>query len=136
QPGLTLRRDGREVAMRDWGRELLDEMAGLCAILDRGNPLRPYSLALEVQRTKLEDVARTPSARMMAELAATGESFAQLALRMSSQHKAYFLDMYPPNEARLAEFSREARESLEAHRAAEAADQDTFEDYLARYFAP
>ena len=136
QPGLTLRRDGREVAMRDWGRELLDEMAGLCAILDRGNPLRPYSLALEVQRTKLEDVARTPSARMMAELAATGESFAQLALRMSSQHKAYFLDMYPPNEARLAEFSREARESLEAHRAAEAADQGTFEDYLARYFAP
>ena len=136
QPGLTLWRGGHEVAMREWARELLDEMAGPCEILDRGNQLRPYSLALEVQRAKLEDVARTPSARMMTELASTGETFSQLALRMSSQHKAYFLDMYPPNEARLAEFSREARESLEAHRAAEAADQGTFEDYLARYFAP
>ena len=136
QPGLTLWRDGREVALRDWGRQLLDEMAGPCEILDRGNPLRPYSLALDVQKAKLDDVARTPSARMMAELASTGETFSRLALRMSRQHKAYFLDMYPPNEARLAEFAREARESLERQTAVEAADQGTFEDYLARYFAP
>ncbi len=136
QPGLTLWRDGREVAMREWARELLEEMAGPCEILDRGNPMRPYSLALEVQRAKLEDVARTPSARMMGELAATGETFSQLALRMSRQHKAYFLDMYPPNEARLAQFAREARESLDRQSAAEAADRGTFEDYLAQYFAP
>ena len=56
--------------------------------------------------------ALTPSARTLAELHATGESFAQLALRMSRLHKAYFLDLYPPNEQRLAEFAAEAEESL------------------------
>jgi len=56
-------------------------------------------------------------------------------LRMSATHKAYFLDLYPPNEERLREFSLEARESLVAQQAIEAADTATFEEYLARYFA-
>jgi len=87
-----------------------------------------------MQAAKIEDVALTPSARLMAELSA-GESFFALALRMSAMHKAYFLDLYPPNEARLAEFSHEAEESLAAQLAIEAADRGTFEQYLARYFA-
>jgi glutamate--cysteine ligase len=70
----------------------------------------------------------------MTELAA-GESFFDLALRMSATHKAYFLDLYPPNEERLREFSLEARESLAAQHAVEAADTGTFEEYLGRYFA-
>ena len=32
---------------------------------------------------------------------------------MSATHKDYFLDLYPPNEERLAEFASEAQESLE-----------------------
>lgn len=135
EPNLMLWRDGRQVPLTEWARELLDGMTGLCEILDQGNPARPYTLALANQRTKLADASRTPSARMLAELASTGESFAELALRMSSEHKAYFLDMYPPNEARLAEFAAEARASLERQAKIEADDRGTFEAYLARYFA-
>ncbi|EQD53391.1 glutamate--cysteine ligase, partial [mine drainage metagenome] len=71
EPGLALWRDGQSVPMRDWARELIDSMAGICEILDRGDPSRPYSLALATQAAKIEEVARTPSARMLAELAAT-----------------------------------------------------------------
>jgi glutamate--cysteine ligase len=134
EPGLLLWRDGRNVPMRDWARELLDSMSGICEVLDRGDAGRPYSQALATQTAKIEDVALTPSARLMAELTA-GESFFDLALRMSATHKAYFLDLYPPNEERLREFSQEARESLAAQKAIEAADTGTFEQYLARYFA-
>jgi glutamate--cysteine ligase len=134
EPGLTLWRDGRSVPMLEWARELLDSMTGICDVLDRGDSARPYSHSLATQAAKIEDVARTPSARLMAELAA-GESFFDLALRMSATHKAYFLDLYPPNEERLREFSQEAEESLAAQRAIEAADRGTFDEYLARYFA-
>jgi len=54
---------------------------------------------------------------------------------MSATHKDYFLDLYPPNEERLREFSLAAGESLAAQQAIEAADRGTFEQYLARYFA-
>jgi glutamate--cysteine ligase len=134
EPGLTLSREGRAVPMLEWARELLDSMSGICDVLDRGDATRPYSQALATQSAKVEDVALTPSARMMAELTA-GESFFDLALRMSATHKAYFLDLYPPNQERLREFSEEAADSLAAQQKLEASDRGTFAEYLARYFA-
>jgi glutamate--cysteine ligase len=135
EPNLMLRREHRDFPMIAWARELLDSMQGLCEMLDHGEPARPYSSALEQQRAKIDDVERTPSARLLAEMRQTGESFFQLALRMSKLHKDYFLGLYPPNESRLGEFAAEAQESLEAQRNIEAADEANFEAYLAHYLA-
>jgi glutamate--cysteine ligase len=133
EPGLTLDREGREFPMLDWARELLDAMQGLCEMLDHGEPARPYAAALEQQRAKIDDVERTPSARLLTEMRQSGESFFELALRMSKLHKDYFLGLYPPNERRLAEFAEAAEESLEAQERIEASDKIDFDTYLARY---
>jgi glutamate--cysteine ligase len=136
EPGLTLWRDGRTVPMQEWAQELLDSMTGICEVLDRGDPSRPYSQALAVQAAKLANVELTPSARLMEELASTDESFFDLALRMSKTHKDYFLDLYPPNEERLAEFAAQAQESLAKQASIEAGDKaSTYEQYVQRYFA-
>jgi glutamate--cysteine ligase len=135
EPNLMLRREGRDFCMTEWARELLDSMQGLCEMLDHGEAARPYSSALEQQRAKIDDVERTPSARLLAEMRQTGESFFQLALRMSKLHKDYFLGLYPPNESRLGEFAAEAQESIEAQRKIEAADNVNFDTYLAHYLA-
>jgi len=135
EPNLMLRREGRDFPMIEWARELLDSMQGLCEMLDHGEPARPYSAALEQQRAKIDDVERTPSARLLAEMRQTGETFFQLALRMSKLHKDYFLGLYPPNQSRLSEFAAEAQESLEAQRNIEAADNTDFDTYLAHYLA-
>ena len=135
EPGLSLSRDGASVELKTWARELLDEMSGVCEVLDSGDPNRPYALALAAQAAKIEDVALTPSARLMREMADTGESFFDLALRMSRLHKDYFMDLYTPNDARLREFGAAAAESLIKQRDIEASDRVSFDDYLARYFA-
>jgi glutamate--cysteine ligase len=135
EPGLTLRRDGRDVPMVEWARELLDAMQGLCELLDHGEASRPYQAALAAQRAKVEEVERTPSARLLAEMRGSGESFFQLAQRMSRMHKDYFLDLYPPNESRLAEFAQAAEESLEEQARIEASDKVDFDTYLAHYLA-
>ena len=135
EPGLTLDRDGRAVPMQAWARELVDSMRGIAEIFDRGDPARPYSAALAVQASKVDDVSLTPSARMLAELESTGESFFDLGLRMSRLHKEYFLALYPPNVDRQAEFRAEAEESLGAQAAVEAADKMSFDAYLAAYAA-
>jgi glutamate--cysteine ligase len=133
EPGLSLNREGRQVPMLDWARELLDSMQGLCEMLDHGEAQRPYRSALEQQRAKIEDAERTPSARLLAEMRQSGETFFSLAQRMSKLHKDYFLDLYPPNERRLAEFAAAAQESHEAQRRIEAADRLDFDSYLAHY---
>src|SRR5271170_2210105 len=58
EPGLTLWRDGRDIPMTEWAGELLDAMQGLCEMLDHGESERPYTLALEQQRAKIDDVER------------------------------------------------------------------------------
>ena len=136
EPGLTLERDGRAVPLDAWARELIDSMQGIAEVFDLGDPAKPYRDALAAQAAKIEDVRLTPSARMLAELESTGESFFELALRMSRLHKDYFLALYPPNVERQAEFRVAAEESLRAQAAIERADKISFEQYLANYAAP
>ena len=83
----------------------------------------------------IDDVERTPSARLLTEMRQSGESFFRIAQRMSKMHKDYFLGLYPPNERRLADFAAAARESLEAQARVEAADRVDFDTYLAHYRA-
>lgn len=135
RPGLLLDLDGRPRPLATWAAQLLDEMSGICEILDEGDANRPYAAALEAQRLKLEDAERTASARVLRELRETGESFFQFALRVSREHKSYFLDLHPPNAAMMAAFAEEAAESLEEQRRIEAADRMSFEEFVAAWFA-
>jgi glutamate--cysteine ligase len=135
EPGLNLERDGRQLPLAAWTAEILDGMTGICELLDAGDADRPYTTALRLQQEKVTNVARTPSARLLAELTSDGVDFFELALRMSRAHKEYFLSLPAPNEGRLAEFEVEASESHAKQAALESARTGTFENYLAEWFA-
>ncbi len=135
EPGLTLERDGRTVPMRAWAMELLDSMQGICELLDSGHPDRPYGATVREQMAKLENVETTPSARLLREMRENGESFAQLALRVSRSHKDCLLGAPLRKPARIGEFEAEAAASLEQQAAIEAAQRGSFEEYLAAYLA-
>ncbi len=135
RPGLMLRRDGRDVSLRDWANEIVDSMRGVCELLDEGDPQKPYAAALEAQEAKVRDVSLTPAARSLEEMRTNEESFFNFALRMSNVHKSYFLELFSPNESRQDEFAAEAEESLRAQAKIEAGDKLSFDEYLAQYFA-
>lgn len=135
QPTLQLHRAGRGADLKSFAAELLDCMSGICELLDASEATRPYSAALEVQKAKVFDAGLTPSARTLAELQRTGQSFTEFALHMSAAHKSYFLELYPPKEHRLREFQEAAEESHRKQAEIEAADTLDFDMYLQRYFA-
>jgi glutamate--cysteine ligase len=134
-PALALDIAGQHKPLVEWGREICRQLAPICQLLDHGDPARSYSASLELQAAKLEDPALTPSARILAEMRQEGESFFRFARRMSQQHADYFASLPPMSPGRLEEFEAEARRSLDAQRALEADDAESFEHYLARYFA-
>jgi glutamate--cysteine ligase len=113
----------------------VDAMRGVCELLDAGDDRRPYTTALDVQAAKVHDVSLTPSARSLLEMRTNEESFFNFALRMSTLHKSYFLDLYSPNESRQDEFAAEAEASLAEQARVEASDTISFDEYLSRYFA-
>ena len=105
----------------------------LCEMLDHGEPSRPYSSALEQQRAKIDDVERTPSARLLAEMRQTGETFFQLALRMSKLAQGLFSRPISAQREAGWRIRRVRRsESHEAQRSIEAADKTNFDTYLAQ----
>jgi glutamate--cysteine ligase len=135
RPGLKLKHDGRDVGLKAWALEIIDGMRGICELLDGSDTQRPYCTALAAQEAKITDPGLTPAARMLTELRRDDESFFDLGLRMSQMHRAYFLELYSPNESRQLEFAHEAEASLVEQARIEAADRLSFDEYLAKYFA-
>jgi glutamate--cysteine ligase len=134
-PGLILAISGAEKPLVEWGRELCAQLAPICRLLDRDDPARSYSAALELQSAKFEEPALTPSARILAEMRQEKESFFQFAARMSRQHRDYFAALPPLSPARLQELEAEATRSLQAQQQLEGTEQEPFEEFLSRYFA-
>jgi len=134
-PGLTLyRRDGSRVRLLEWAAELFDAMAGPAELLDEVHGDYRYRDVLAEYRRCAEDPGCTPSARVLAQMQERGEEFVQFALRVSREHAETFRGRELPPTVR-EHLAAAARDSLQAQRGIEAADDLAFEAYLERYFA-
>ncbi len=136
EPGLKLERRGGEVALRDWGRELLAEFAPIARKIDQtlGGSLYQEALAQSVQRWDRPD--DLPSARVLAEMRA-GHRFSHLdfVAARSVAARDHVLDL-PVAEGLMARFEQSARASLDAQAAIEAADTVDFETFRQQYLDP
>ncbi len=133
---LQLHRDGREVSLKAWGAELLDQLGGICELLDGRDPAQPYRRALAKELEKLRDPERTPSAQHLQALRRSGSSFAEYTRALSAQHGARLRETTGRDPVLQSEFAAEAAESLLEQEATERADRGSFEQYLARALAP
>ena len=135
-PSLVLhrRRQPSSLPLRDWADKILGLLQPVCELLDFGEANRPYSVALAEQREALADPDRTPSARILAEMRASGENFFRCARRLSEQHRRFF-EARPLAEERVRFFTAAAERSLQAQRDIEAADDVPFDEFLRGYFA-
>jgi glutamate--cysteine ligase len=134
QPGLTLKRRGRDVALREWAEQICTVLEGICRLLDTAESGEPYARALDIQRRCIADPERLPSARMLSEMAASNESYFQYAMRLSREHRDYFLETRL-DEAQRLQFEAEATRSLAEQREIEASDKLSFTEYLQKYFS-
>ena len=133
EPGLALRRGGREVPMAAWAREVIEGTLGVAEILDRG-PFGGYEAAVREAAALVASSERTPSARLLAELRSGGCSLAEYGLEISRQVRAAFRALRPTDNRHRDELLKESEESLERQRWIESHDQMPFAEYLAAYY--
>jgi len=89
-PNLRLSKSGDDILLRDWAKQIFDEMSLGCDLLDLRDETPIYCSALQQQRAKIENPDLTPSARMLAEMIENKEEFFEFSLRKSMQHKQWF----------------------------------------------
>ncbi len=133
-PQLKLRRVGGEVLLRDWANEIFEQMTAGCDLLDKSAGMHCYGDALQKQRAKIADSDLTPSARTLADMADNKEEFYHFALRKSREHQQWFAER-PLEADKLAEFERQAQQSIERQHEIERTDDIPFETFLQHYFA-
>ena len=132
-PELRLLRNGLGLPLQAWASELLEAMDPLCTVLEQARG-GAYRQVLAAQRAKVADPELTPSARVLAEMLAHGESFHGFARRQAEGHRRHLgkLALTPGREAQL---EQEAAASLVRQAAIEAADDVDFGAFLDRYFS-
>jgi glutamate--cysteine ligase len=134
KPGLQLDREGKAVELAQWGRELLDQIAPYAALYDAALGGSAYADSLAAQRAKLGRPDDTPSARLLAALTDSGESFHDYSLHQSREHaQALRAEPLPADVA--AEYRQAALDSSAEQRRIEQSDDVDFDTYVARYHA-
>jgi glutamate--cysteine ligase len=137
RPGLTVEQpDGSgEIRLADWGCRILDECAPLAEALDAARGGHGYAEALERARATFDDMALTPSARVLAAMRADfGGSFVAFGRAQSAQAAAEIM-RWPWSDDDEAAFGQAARQSIAEQAAREAADTMPFEAYRRHYLA-
>jgi gamma-glutamylcysteine synthetase len=81
----------------------------------------------------VENVDRTPSARLIAELGQTGLPFVPFALQVAQDYRDYFLDLAPEHNGHRSLLISEHTESLQRQRALEDAGDVPFDAFVANY---
>ncbi len=128
--GVQLQRGARSSALAAWATELLEDLQGVCELLDAGSAERPYAAALALQRERLLQPELLPAARQLQVLQERRESFQQYGLRQAREHRAA-LAREPLGPERRGIFETEGLASLEMQAAIEAAEKGSFAQYLA-----
>lgn len=133
-PALQLHDGEQEKPLAEWGNEIFVQLQQVAAMLDKAYATDKYSVAINSEQQKINDVSLTPSAKIIAKLVDEGASLSDYALSSASQFKRqllareyqYFDQSY---------FERTADESKSAQADIEAQDTLNFDDFLAEYFA-
>lgn len=133
QPGLQLINDsGQQVALTDWGQQLLDSIQPCAELLDQAYGIHEHVRSLSPQRARLNDPGLTPSARLLDAMRQRNCSFADMALQLSREHSEQ-LRTPPLDKASLAYYRQLAEESIAAQQAIEAEPQMDFDHYMEQY---
>ncbi len=131
---LLLIRNEEPVKFNSWAMEIMDEMEGVCECLDNAMDNTVYSEALMQQKEKIKHPSLTPSAKVLASLNDSGQSFFGLAKQYSETHKDWIISQ-PEDAEKIKSLRQLAEKSLLDQQEIEDGEDQSFDEFLAEYFS-
>jgi glutamate--cysteine ligase len=133
--GLRLERNGERVELREWADRVLVDCQPIAAALDVACGGNAHRAALSRAVRAVDDATVLPSSRVVREMQERYDgSHGRFALARSREHRDLLVSAPLPAGVE-ARFEQLSRESIEAQRGIEAADDVPFEEYRRRYLS-
>ena len=120
---------GQPVRLKDWGNNLLDDMAPLAAVMDTMSQGRYYSEALGTMRHRIEHADTTPSGELLQNLKTKKQSLRAFISDQSEHFHTTWLAS-PWSAATQSAFEAKALDSMTSALAFASTDDGAFERYL------
>lgn len=133
-PALELTRDGKTTSVRDWGEQIFTEMAEVATLLDAMEDGSPHAEAIAALAPTLQDPSLTPSAQLLARLEQDNVSLNELMLSLAKDQGEQ-LRHQPMKRARTSLLDQLVETSHQQQQDIEEADLESFDAFLADYFA-
>jgi len=133
KPNLQLSRNGKDISLKDWATELLDEMSGVADLLNKAHDETCYTKAIESKKDLVENPDKTPSAMVLNDIMNIDGSYYHFAKRKSEEHRDYFLQRKLAAETQ-QKIELVAQQSLQQQAELEAKNGLDFDTFLQKYF--
>lgn len=130
-PELQLQRKGEAISLQAWATEIFDAMGRLAQLLDIDGT--EYQQAVSQWQAAVNDPSLTLSGRVMKAVGEPGMSHGRWVMNLAKEYGQYLAN-YPLTEAQQADYLAEAEASFKRQQEIEAADKQSFDDFLADYF--
>ncbi|MEI8235681.1 MAG: glutamate--cysteine ligase [Methylococcaceae bacterium] len=133
KPNVALVRNGKNIPLKTWANDILQQMQSICAALDENEVEQPYSDTLALQCKLVENTQLTPSAKMLATMCEYNIPFACFAVDQSAEHASFFATQPLDNTTRQTFIDNASASHLKQHKL-ENAMQPDFDQFLQHYF--
>lgn len=129
EPALSLKRESKDILLKDWASELLEDIAHGAALLDQVHDMDEHCASLAVQQAKVNDPGLTPSGQVLKRMQDKQLSFYDLGMQQSSVHKDHFLEttLHADINTHMRETSAQ---SVTRQKEIEDADNMSFDDFI------
>nr|WP_299242639.1 glutamate--cysteine ligase [uncultured Halomonas sp.] len=133
-PSLCLSIDKQERGLADRAEEIFADLYKVAELLDINEKEQPHREAIKALAPHLSRPELTPSGRLLAALDESGNEFVDYVAELA-RSQAEELRKQPMGRANDALFTQLTETSCQQQRDIEAADTESFDDFIAAYFA-
>ncbi len=133
-PELVLSEAGSAICLREWAEKLVNDIAHSAALLDQSSGSTAHSEATNQQQAKVTDDKLTPSGKMLEDMQNNRLSFFEFSMARSRAAKDS-LQGESLSVTIQQEFEEAAAKSLMDQKNVEAADKQSFDEFLADWNA-
>lgn len=134
-PELKLLDDSeQQVLMTTWAKNLLGECHEVAGLLDQAHNTNDYANSVADAVARVDDPGRTPSAQVLQAMENNNIPFFRFSMSQAEHLKQQFLQT-PMAASKVADFKAESAASLARQKAVEAADTQSFDEFLIDYLA-
>ncbi|MEJ2043988.1 MAG: glutamate--cysteine ligase [Reinekea sp.] len=129
-PELEIIHRGQARKLPQLAHEMIDSICQFAEIIDQHQQTKSYRQSCQLQREKVDDVSKTLSSRVLADVHRSG-SYRQFILQQGSAFYNCFAQ--PISEDRILHWENKSLESCQSQYDIEVADRGDFDEFLAEY---